>query len=85
MIPQPTTMLFSEINARELSQVSQEYLKTDIETTCKEAHEARNKRTNNNNTNWRSNNDTQQTHTSSYFFVLDRNTTNYGKTNYRRI
>lgn len=51
MIPQPTTMLFSEINVRELSQVSQEYLKTDIETTCKEAHEARNKRTNNNNTN----------------------------------
>ena len=51
MIPQPTTMLFSEINVRELSQVSQEYLKTDIETTCKEAHEAQNKRTNNNNTN----------------------------------
>ena len=48
MIPQPTTMLFSEINVRELSQVSQQYLKTDIETTCK-AHEARNKRTNNNN------------------------------------
>ena len=47
MIPQPTTMLFSEINVRELSQVSQQYLKTDIETTCK-AHEARNKRTNNN-------------------------------------